>query len=97
MERKTILEGYKRKKKEIRERNKNRKIFGQNRNRTLQETFNPVVKAQTDMAEKIVKSLKEIRPVEEEKIPIPYKKRRLSSEDEFGSLANAYRNRYVKR
>ena len=72
-------------------------MSGQNRNRTLQQTFNPVVKAQTDMAEKIVESLKEFRPMKEEKIPIPFKKRRLSSEDEFGSLANDYRNRYMSR
>ena len=84
-------------KQEIKERNENRKMFGQNRNPALQETFNPVVKAQTDMADKIVESLKEIRPMKEEKILLPSKKRRLSSEDEFGSLANDYRNRYMSR
>ena len=58
IERERVVEDYKRIKKEIKERNENGKMFGQNRNRTLQETFNPVVKAQTDMAEKIVQSLK---------------------------------------
>ena len=63
-------------------------MSGQNQYRKLQETFNPVVKAQEDMAEKIVKSLKDIKPVKEE-IPVkeekakPSKKRRLSS-DEYG-------------
>ena len=41
--------------------------MGQNRNRMLQETFHPVVKAQTDMAEQIVKSLKEINPIKKGK------------------------------
>ena len=67
IERERVVEDYKRIKREIQERNENRKMSGQNRNRTLQETFNPVVKAQTDMTEKIVESLKEIRPVKEEK------------------------------
>ena len=77
-------------------------MSGQNRYRSLQETFNPVVKAQEDMAEKIVKSLKDIKPVKEEIIPKeekvlkPSKKRRLSSED-YGPLADAYRNRYMSR
>ena len=53
--------------------------IGMSCNRTLQETFNAVVKAQTDMAEKIVEGLKEVRPLKEEKIPIPSKKRRLNS------------------
>ena len=95
VERERIVKDYKRIKREIQERNENRKMSGQNRNRTLQETFNPVVKAQTDMADKIVESLKEIIPIKEEKILLPSKKRRLSSEDKFGSLATAYRNRYV--
>ena len=96
MERERVVEDYRRMKQEIQERNENRKMLGQSRYKTLQETFDPVVKAQTDMTEKIVKSLKEIRP-KDEKIPIPFKKRRLSSGDEFGSLANAYRNRYMSR
>ena len=95
MERERVVEDYRRMKQEIQERNENRKMHGQNRYRTLQETFDPVVKAQADMTEKIVKSLKEIRP--KEKILMPSKKRRLSSGDEFGSLANAYRNRYMSR
>ena len=45
IERERIVEDYQRIKQEIKERNENRKMFGQNRNRTLQETFNPVVKA----------------------------------------------------
>ena len=98
VERESVVEDYKRIKQEIQERNENRKMSGQNRYRKLQETFNPVVKAQTEMVEKIVQSLNEIKPVKEEKIPpIPSKKRRLSSEDEFGSLANNYRNRYMSR
>ena len=97
IEREQVVEDYKRIKREIQERNENRKMSGQNRNRTLQETFNPVVKAQTDMADKIVESLKEIRPVKEEKVLMPSKKRRLNSEDEYGSLANVYRNRYMSR
>ena len=86
IERERVVEDYKRIKQEIKERNENRKMSGQIRNRTLQQTFDPVVKAQTDMAEKIVESLKEFRPMKE---PIPSKKRRLSSKDEFGSLANS--------
>ena len=97
IERERVVEDYKRIKQEIKERNENRKMSGQIRNRTLQQTFDPVVKAQTDMADKIVESLKEIRPMKEEKIRLPSKKRRLSSEDEFGSLANDYRNRYMSR
>ena len=101
IERERIVEDYKRIKQEIRERNENKKMSGQNRYRSLQETFNPVVKAQEDMAEKIVKSLKDIKPVKEEipkeeKILRPSKKRRLSSED-YGPLADAYRNRYMSR
>ena len=57
------------------------------------KTFSSVVKAQTDMADKIVNSLKEIRPVKEqqqqEKVLKPSKKSRLSSEDEYSSLADA--------
>ena len=60
MEREKTVQDYERLKKEIRERNEDRKMSGQNRNHMLQETFHPVVKAQTDMAEKIVESLKEI-------------------------------------
>ena len=54
------------------------------------------------MTEKIVNSLKEIKPMKEEmslkeeKVLKPSKKRRLSSED-YGSLADAYRNRYMSR
>ena len=100
VERELVVEDYKRIKREIQERNENRKMSGQNRYRTLQETFSPVVKAQTDMADKIVNSLKEIRPVKEqqqqEKVLKPSKKRRLSS-DEYGSIADAYRNRYMSR
>ena len=96
-ERERVVKDYKRLKREIQKRDENRKISGQNRYRSLKETFNPVVKAQEDMAEKIVTSLKEIRPVKEEKFLMPSKKRRLSSEDEFGSLADAYRNRYMSR
>ena len=102
IERENVVEDYKRIKQEIQERNENRKMSGQNRYRKLQETFNPVVKAQTDMAEKIVQSLKEIKPVKEEmslkeeKVLKPSKKRRLSS-DEYGSFADAYRNRYMSR
>ena len=84
VERERVVEDYKRIKREIRERNENKKMSGQNRYRSLQETFNPVVKAQEDMAEKIVNSLKEIKPVKEETIPLkeekvlkPSKKRRL--------------------
>ena len=101
VERERVVEDYKKIKQEIQERNENRKMSSQNRYRTLQQTFNPVVKAQTDMADKIVQSLKEIKPVKEQqqqqKVLKPYKKRRLSSEDEFGSLANNYRNRYMSR
>ena len=87
VEREGIVEDYKRIKREIRERNENKKMSGQNRYRSLQETFNPFVKAQEDMAEKIVNSLKEIKPMKEEmslkeeKVLKPSKKRRLSSED----------------
>ena len=90
---------YERMKREIRERSENRKMSGQSRNRILQETFHPVVKAQEDMTEKIVKSLKEINHVKEEKIiPFPSKKRRLSSDHEYGGpLASAFRNRYMSR
>ena len=102
VERERVVEDYKRIKREIRERNENKKMSGQNRYRSLQETFNPVVKAQEDMTEKIVNSLKEIKPMKEEmslkeeKVLKPSKKRRLSSED-YGSLADAYRNRYMSR
>ena len=57
IERENVVEDYKRIKQEIQERNENRKMSSQNRYRTLQQTFNPVVKAQTDMADKIVASL----------------------------------------
>ena len=97
-ERERVVQDYQRIMQEIRERGEKRKMTGQNRNRMLQETFHPVVKAQTDMAEKIVKSLKEINPIKQEKIPIQSKKRRLTSDnDEFGPLANAYRNRWMSR
>ena len=66
VERNRTVEDYKRIKREIQERNENKKMSGQNQYRKLQETFNPVVKAQEDMAEKIVNSLKEIKPVKEE-------------------------------
>ena len=98
VERERVVEDYKRMKREIQEREEERKISGQNRNRMLHETFQPVVKAQTDMTEKIVKSLKEINPIKQEKKFISSKKRRLSSDnDEFGPLANAYRNKYMNR
>ena len=97
-EREKVVQDYKRIMREIRERGEKRKMTGQNRNRMLQETFHPVVKAQRDMTEKIVKSLKEINPIKQEKIPIQSKKRRLTSDnDEFGPLANAYRNRWMSR
>ena len=44
---------------------KTKKVSGQNRYPTLHEIFSPVVQAQTDMADKIVKSLNEIRSVKE--------------------------------
>ena len=56
IKRERIVEDSKRMKQEIKERNENRKISSQNRNRTLQQTFNPVVKAQTDMAEKLFRA-----------------------------------------
>ena len=90
VEREKVVQDYEELKKEIRERNEDRKMSGQNRNRMLQETFHPVVKAQTDVAEKIVKSLEEINPIKQEKINIPSKKRRLDSEYEQGPLTNAY-------
>ena len=96
VERERVVEDYKRMRREIRERDEDRKMSGQNRNRMLQETFHPVVQAQTDMTEKIVKSLKEINPIKQEKILIPSKKRRLD-DDEFGPVANAYRNRWMSR
>ena len=55
VERERVVEDYKRMKREIKERVEDRKMSGQNRNRMLQETFHPVVQAQTDMTEKIVK------------------------------------------
>ena len=97
VEREKVVQDYEKLKKEIREKNEDRKMSGQNRNRMLQETFHPVVKAQTDMAEKIVKSLEEINPIKQEKIHIPSKKRRLDSEYEQGPLTNAYRNKYMNR
>ena len=84
-------------KREIQERQEKRKISGQYRNRTLQETFHPDVKAQTDMAEKIVKSLQENYPIKEEKIPSASKTEEMSSDHELGPLENAYRNRYTSR
>ena len=96
VEREKVVEDYKRMKREIQQRDEDRKMSGQNRNRMLQETFHPVVQAQTDMTEKIVKSLKEINPTKQEKIPIPSKKRRLD-DDEFGPLANDYRNKWMSR
>ena len=92
VERERVVEDYKRMKREIQERGEDRKMSGQNRNRMLHETFQPVVKAQTDMAEKIVKSLKEMNPIKQEKVLIS-KKRRLNSD----GLANAYRNKYMNR
>ena len=105
IERDRVVKDYERMKREIHERSENRKIMGQNRNRTLQETFHPIVKAQTEMTEKIVKSLQEnpikrekiAIPSKREKIAIPSKKRRLSSADEFGPLESSYRNRYMSR
>ena len=98
VEREKVVEDYKKMMREIRQRDEDRKMSGQNRNRLLRETFHPVVKAQTDMAEKIVKSLKEINPIKQEKVHIPSKKRRLTSDDdEFGPLAKAYRNKWMSR
>ena len=112
IERDRVVKDYERMKREIRERSENRKMMGQNRNRTLQETFHPIVKAQTEMTEKIVKSLQE-NPIKREKVAIPTIKRRLSSGDEFetpsreqakegdqhefGPLESHYRNRYMSR
>ena len=56
IERDRVVKDYERMKREIQERSENRKMMGQNRNRTLQETFHPIVKAQNEMTEKIVKS-----------------------------------------
>ena len=67
VERERVVEDYKRMKREIQERAEDRKMSGQNRNRMLHETFQPVVKAQADMTEKIVKSLREINPIKQEK------------------------------
>ena len=84
------------------------KSFGQNRNRTLHETFQPVIQAQTDMTEKIVKSLREMNPPPPAR-PQPgqvlkVKKRRLSEtdqdddqDDDYGPLAKAYKERYESR
>ena len=63
IERERVVQDYQKIRQEIRKRDEDMKLTGQNRNRILQETFHPVVKAQEDMAERIVKSLKEI-PVE---------------------------------
>ena len=95
-ERDRIVEDYQRMKHEIQEREEERKMSGQTRNRMLHETFHPVVQAQTEMAEKIVNSLKEINH-HAPSLPILNKKRRLSSDDGFGPLANAYRNKYQSR
>ena len=57
IERDRVVKDYERMKREIQERSENRKMMGQNRNRILQETFHPIVKAQTEMTEKIVRSL----------------------------------------
>ena len=43
IERERVVRDYERIKREIRERNENRKMMGQNQNRLLQETFHPVV------------------------------------------------------
>ena len=43
VERERVVQDYKRMKKEIQERNENRKMLGQSRYKTLQETFDPVV------------------------------------------------------
>ena len=69
-----VVKDYERMKHEIQERNENRNMMGQNRNRTLQETFHPLGKVQTEMTEKIVKSLQE-NPINRGKIAIPSKKR----------------------
>ena len=71
VERERVVREYGQMKREIQERQEKRKISGQYRNRTLQETFHPIVKAQTDMTEKIVKSLQENYPIKKEKIPFP--------------------------
>ena len=112
IERDRVVKDYERMKREIQERSENRKMMSQNRNRTLQETFHPIVKAQNEMTEKIVKSLQE-NPIKKEKEAIPTIKRRLSSGDEFeppsreqtkeevqqefGPLESHYRNRYMSR
>ena len=93
VEREQIVEDYKRMKQEIWEREEDRKMSGQNRNHMLHETFQPVVKAQTDMAEKVVNSLKEIYPIKQEKVLISQKRRLNFDDDEFGPLANAYKNK----
>ena len=98
IERERVVQDYKRLKQEIQERNERNKITGQHRNRMLQEAFHPVVTAQTDMAEKIVESWKEVNPIKQEKTFLKSKKRRLTSDnDGFGPLANAYRNRWMSR
>ena len=97
VERERVVREYEQMKREIQERQEKRKISGQYRNRTLQETFHPVVKAQTDMAEKIVKSLQENYPNKKEKIPFPSKTEEMSSDHELGPLESAYRNRYMSR
>ena len=82
IERDRVVKDYDRMKREIQERSENRKMMNQNRNRTPQETFHPIVKAQNEMTEKIVTSLRE-NPIKREKVAIPRTKHRLSSGDEF--------------
>ena len=102
VERERLVEDYKRLKQEIKERDEREKSFGQDRYRMLQERFHPVIQAQTDMTEKIVKSLRDMNPQPERLQPgqvVKAKRRKLSEidQDDYGPLAKAYKDKYETR
>ena len=97
LERERVVQDYEKLKREIRERQERERMSGQNRYRTLQKTFHPIVEAQTNMTDQIVKALRDVpneRKIKEE-IIIPRIKQRLDSDE--SQLTDTFKSRYITR
>ena len=92
VERERIVRDYERIKREIQERREKWKISALHRDRTLQKVFHPIVKAQADMSEKIVQSLRENNPKRETR---KHEEEIEENHDDVGPLESSYRNRYM--
>ena len=60
-ERARVVEDYKKNLREIRKRDQDQRLSGVIRQRTLQETYHPIVRSQEEMTRQIVQSLKDIK------------------------------------